>query len=77
MKVIVFAVAFAALSLDAGEIAGASLKWSLSRYAKIEGDILTVNVPAGHAKEGGSAVAWVDLSSVDGQSYSASVQCRG
>ena len=77
MKVCAFAVALAASSLDAGEIVGTSLKWSLSRYAKIEGNVLTVDVPAGRAKEGGSAVAWVDLSSVGGQSFSASVKCRG
>ena len=59
------------------EIVGTSLSWSLSRFAKIEGDILTVDVPPGQAKEGGSAVTTVDLTPINGQCFSASVKCRG
>ena len=59
------------------EIQGASLFWSLSRFAKIDGDILTVDVPPDCAKEGGSAVAMVDLTPINGQCFSASVKCRG
>ena len=59
------------------EIVGTSLSWSLSRFAKIDGDILTVDVPPDCAKEGGSAIAMVDLTPIDAQCFSASVRCRG
>ena len=62
---------------DQTEIVGTSLTWSLSRFAKIEGDILTVDVPPDCAKEGGGAVAMVDLTPINGQCFSASVRCRG
>lgn len=71
------AASLAALSLGAAEIVGTSLDWQLSRSAKIEGNVLTVDVPPDRAKEGGHTIAWVDLSSIDGQCFSASVRCRG
>ena len=61
----------------AGEIVGTSLDWKITRNARIEGNILVVDVPKGHEKDGGGAVAWVDLSSINGQCFSASVNCRG
>lgn len=77
MKAVAILVAFAAMTLGAGEIAGTSIKWSLSRFAKIDGNVLTVDVPPDRAKEGGNAIAWVELSPIDGQCFSASVRCRG
>ncbi|MBP5543973.1 MAG: cellulase family glycosylhydrolase [Kiritimatiellae bacterium] len=71
------AALLAAAGVYAQEIAGTSLSWSLSRFARIEGDILTVDVPPDCAKEGGSAVAMVDMTPIDGQCFSASVRCRG
>ena len=69
------AAAFAAAAR--ADIVGTDLTWSLSRFARIEGDILTVDVPPECAKEGGSAIAMVDLMPIDGQCFSASVRCRG
>jgi hypothetical protein len=62
---------------ESAEILGTSLSWSLSRFARIEGNILTVDVPPDQAKEGGSAVTMVDLTPINGQCFSASVKCRG
>ena len=61
----------------AADIVGTNLTWTLSRFARIEGTILTVDVPPDCAKEGGSAVAMVDMTPIDGQCFSASVRCRG
>ena len=74
---IAVAVLLPALAMPASDIVGTSFSWSLSRFAKIEGNILTVDVPPDSAKEGGSAVAMVDLTSINGQCFSASVKCRG
>ena len=72
------AAAIAATSpADTSDIVGTALSWNLSRFAKIDGNILTVDVPPDQAKEGGSAVAMVDLSGINGQCFSASVRCRG
>ena len=71
------AVFLAAAASGAADIVGTSLSWNLSRFAKIEGDILTVDVPPDCAKEGGSAVAIIDMTPIDGQCFSASVRCRG
>ena len=71
------AALLAAAGANAQEISGTSLSWTLSRFARIEGDILTVDVPPDCAKEGGSAVAMVDMTPIDGQCFSASVRCRG
>ena len=59
------------------EILGTAFSWNLSRFAKIEGNILTVDVPPDQAKEGGNAVTMVDLTPINGQCFSASVKCRG
>ena len=74
---IAFAVLLAASAMPASDIVGTSLSWNLSRFAKIEGHVLTVDVPPDQAKEGGSAVAMVDLTPINGQCFSASVKCRG
>ena len=74
---IAFAVLLPASAMLASDIVGTSLTWSLSRFAKIEGNILTVDVAPDQAKEGGSAVTMVDLTPINGQCFSASVKCRG
>ena len=70
-------LAFSAMFAETAEIDGRSIHWTLSRHAKIDGNVLTVDVPPDCAKEGGSAVAMVDLTPINGQCFSASVKCRG
>lgn len=54
-----------------------SLNWRLSKYARREGNVITVDVPAGKEGEGGSAVAEIDLSELSGKSFGAEIRARG
>ena len=53
------------------------LVWRTSRFAHLDGHILTVDVPAGHEKEGGNAQADVDLSEFGGKCFTAEIRARG
>ena len=54
----------------------ADLRWRLPRYATLEGDILTVDVPEEAAREGCCVMASVDLAPFDGLPLEASVVRR-
>ena len=54
-----------------------SLQWSLPRYATLEGDILTIDVPEEAAREGCCARASVDLAAFDGLPLEATIVARG
>ena len=54
----------------------ADLNWRLPRYATLEGDILTVDVPEEAAREGCCVMASVDLAPFDGLPLEASVVRR-
>lgn len=56
---------------------GRPLQWNLSQFAKIHDNVLTVDVPKGSEKRGGSARAKVDLSAYAGKTVLASIQCEG
>ncbi len=53
------------------------VKWELSRFARIEGSFLTVDVPAGSERTGGSAVAELDLSAFSGKCFGAEIRAAG
>ena len=69
------------ICLAAGRAAQAvpvtNLSWSLSRFARIEGNFLVVDVPPEKAREGGRGVAYVDLSKFDGKCIKAEIVARG
>lgn len=54
-----------------------NLQWKLSRFAHLDGQILTVDVPAGSEKEGGSATVELDLSEFSQKCFAAEVRARG
>jgi len=60
-------------------VALTNLTWTLSQNAKIEGNLLIVDVPADKAKEGGIACARVDMSAYSGECYSLRIaaSCTG
>jgi len=70
------AVVLLALSARAEGFCDASL-WRLTRFAKVEGGILSVDVPAGREKEGGAARLAVDLSPYADRALEAEVRVRG
>ncbi len=63
--------------LCAAAVDCSALKWRLSKYARIEGSVLTVDVPAGQEGEGGAAVAEVDLSEFSGKGFCGEIRARG
>lgn len=54
-----------------------SLSWDLSRYARKDGSIITVDVPKGHEREGGSARVELDLSEFSGKCFTAEIAAQG
>ena len=54
-----------------------NLTWSLSRFARIEGTLLTVDVPPDKAGEGGCGRACVDLSAFSDKCFQAEIVARG
>jgi len=69
-SLVLAAVALASAFTDASA-------WRLSRFAKVEGGSLVVDVPAASAAEGGSGRARVDLSPFAGKVLEAEVRVRG
>lgn len=53
------------------------LKWVCTRNARIEGNLLIVDVPDDKAKEGGSATAFIDLKPYAGRGVKMSIRVRG
>ena len=56
---------------------GLNLKWELSRYAVISNNVLTISVPKGKAREGGSARATIDLAPFQGKTLLGEILCSG
>ncbi len=54
-----------------------AIGWKLPPYAKIEGDILTVDVPEAAARQGCRAEAEIDLSRYDGVPFEAEIEAWG
>ena len=75
MKILSFICLAAGLAAQAVPVT--NLSWSLSRFARIEGKFLVVDVPPEKAREGGRGVAYVDLSKFDGKCIKAEIVARG
>ena len=54
-----------------------NLNWRLTRHARIEGNLLVVDVPPDKAREGGCGVARVDMSAFSGKCFIAQIVARG
>ena len=54
-----------------------NLTWQLTRHARIEGNLLVVDVPPEKAREGGCGRARVDLSMLSGKGFQAEIVARG
>ena len=54
-----------------------NLAWRLTRHARIEGNLLVVDVPPDKAREGGHGLARVDLSAFSGKCFMAEIVARG
>lgn len=55
----------------------ASLDWQLSRFAHKDGNLITVDVPKGSEREGGSARLMLDLSQFSGKCFTAEISAEG
>ena len=71
------ALAAATAAADAAKVPATALNWHLPRYASLEENILTIDVPEEAAREGCRAWADVDLSAYDGLPLEATVEARG
>ena len=68
----------AAVTLSAfGGVVPPKADWRLTRFAKIEGNRLIVDVPKDRAQEGGAARCTVDLRPFRGKGFRASVRASG
>ena len=54
-----------------------ALRWMTTQYARIEGNLLIVDVPVGEEKTGGLATAEIDLSAWDGKPVGAEIVASG
>jgi hypothetical protein len=76
-KVIALAVVvvlFNVMNLQASTVMLTNLTWTLTKNARIEGNLLIVNVSKDKANKGGIARTTVDLSSFSGKCYTARIK---
>ena len=68
-----FLLAFSVLAANVSCSGFTNLTWKLTRHARIEGNLLIVDVPKDKAKEGGAGRARIDMSEFSGECYSAHI----